>query len=158
MFGQPETTDTVIRQPVSSPVTTQAPGGQPVVFSPVVSSYVVSSPVVSSHVVSSPVRQLPVTQQPGHAAAAAAPVAAAGTYIYTNELAGLQPPKFDWSSSDMPQQFKRFLRYCQLMLNTPTYARRSGAEQINFILLWLGPQGVEIYDNWTLTPEEQASP
>ena len=74
-------------------------------------------------------------------------------------LAGVKAPEFDWHSDDLPGAFKKFKRYCQLMLSTPTYASRSPKERVNYILLWLGPQGVEIFDSWThLTPVQLDDP
>ena len=75
--------------------------------------------------------------------------------IVFNDLAGVRPPSFSWSDDDLASSFKKFCRYCELMLSTPTYSNRSDAEKVNYILLWLGPQGVEIYDSWTHLSEEQ---
>ena len=73
--------------------------------------------------------------------------------VVFNDLAGVKTPEFDWHSNDLPGAFKKFKRYCQLILSTPTYVSRSPKERVNYILLWLGPQGVEIFDIWThLTP------
>ena len=79
--------------------------------------------------------------------------------VVFNDLAGVKAPEFDWHSDDLPGAFKKFKRYCQLMLSTPTYASRSPKERVNYILLWLGPQGVEIFDSWThLTPVQLDDP
>ena len=42
--------------------------------------------------------------------------------VVFNDLAGVKAPEFDWHSDDLPGTFKKFKRYCQLMLSTPTYA------------------------------------
>ena len=78
--------------------------------------------------------------------------------VIFNDIADLKAPEFDWHSDDLPGH-PRNSRYCQLMLSTPTYASRSPMERVNYILLWLGPQGVEIFDSWThVTPEQLNDP
>ena len=72
-----------------------------------------------------------------------------------NDLAGIKPPTFSWDDEDLGNSFKKFRRYCDLMLSTPTYANRPKAEKVNYILLWLGPQGLEIYDSWTNLSDQQ---
>ena len=77
---------------------------------------------------------------------------------YVNSLVGVKPPIFDWDSTDLPQVFKKFRRYCEILLKTPSYATQEGKELVNYILLWMGPQGVEIFDNWTLSEADKANP
>ena len=80
------------------------------------------------------------------------------TVIYANDLSGIKPPNFDWEAPDLAQQFRKFKRYCELLLSTPGYAHRANSDLVNYILLWLGPQGVEIFDNLTLTDEQRKTP
>ncbi|XP_068240314.1 uncharacterized protein [Palaemon carinicauda] len=81
------------------------------------------------------------------------------TYVFTNDLMGIKPPSFDWQCSNLPHSFKTFRRYCELILATPNYTCKQGPEIVNYILLWMGPQAVEIFDNWTrLTDEQRSSP
>ena len=45
------------------------------------------------------------------------------------------------------------------MLSTPTYASKSDKEVANYILLWMGPQAVEVFDNWShLSGQQKESP
>ena len=45
------------------------------------------------------------------------------------------------------------------MLSTPTYASKSDKEVVNYILLWMGPQAVEVFDNWShLSDQQKESP
>ena len=69
-----------------------------------------------------------------------------------------QPPTIDWDSPDVNQSFKRFKRYAELILKTPAFATKSDADKANFILIWLGPSGVEIFDNLTMTDADRAKP
>ena len=81
------------------------------------------------------------------------------TIVYANDLQGIQPPRFDWDSSELVQQFHSFRRYCELLLSTPTYANRPPEAIVNHILLWLGPKAIEIYDNWShLTDDQKKNP
>ena len=78
------------------------------------------------------------------------------TYVHTgNDLLGVKPPTFDWEAPDLSKQFKTFKRYCELMLGTPTYANKSKADIVSYILLWLGPEAVEIFDNMKFDDETQ---
>ena len=79
--------------------------------------------------------------------------------IVNNDLAGVKPPSFVWDSSDLPQAFKKFRRYCEIFLSTPTYSSKKPEEIVNFILLWMGPRGVEIFDNLkNLTEADKRTP
>ena len=81
------------------------------------------------------------------------------TMIFANDLQGIKPPSFNWDSSDLSNHFNTFKRYCQLMLSTPTYASKSDKEVVNYILLWMGPQAVEVFDNWShLSDQQKESP
>lgn len=81
------------------------------------------------------------------------------TIVYANDLQGIQPPTFDWNSSELVQQFRSFRRYCELLLTTPTYANKPPESVVNYMLLWLGPKAVEIYDNWShLTDVQKKDP
>ena len=79
-------------------------------------------------------------------------------HYVANDLAGVKPPSFDWDSSNLAQTFKAFKRYCEIVLATPMYANRTNKEVVNYILLWMGPKGVEIFDNWKITEEEKDNP
>ena len=76
----------------------------------------------------------------------------------TNELIGVKPPSFSWDEPDLPHAFKRFKRYCEILLKTSTYAEKPGDQLVNYILLWLGPQGLEIFDSWTMSDEDRKTP
>ena len=80
------------------------------------------------------------------------------TNIY-NDLIGIKPPNFNWEAVDLPKEFRSFRRYCELMLSTPTYATKSDKSIVNYILLWMGPQAVEIFDNLpNLTQSQKENP
>ena len=106
----------------------------------------------------------PVTSTPPTTAVAASTSSSTTTttatpmYYVANDLAGVKPPSFDWDSSNLAQTFKAFKRYCEIVLATPMYGNRTNKEVVNCILLWMGPKGVEIFDNWKITEEEKGNP
>lgn len=85
-------------------------------------------------------------------------VAQPSTVVLQSDLAGIQPPSFDWNAPDLPHAFRSFKRYCEIILKTPIYANKKPEDIVNYILLWLGPKGVEIFDNLTLSEAEQKLP
>ncbi|ELU18345.1 hypothetical protein CAPTEDRAFT_205697 [Capitella teleta] len=68
------------------------------------------------------------------------------------------PPVIEWDGQDVPQSFKRFKRYTEIILKTPSFADKGAKDRANYILLWLGPKGVEIFDNMTLTAAQREDP
>jgi len=58
------------------------------------------------------------------------------------DVSGIKPPSFNWDSQDLPQEYKSFRRYCELLLSTPGYRSRTGPETVSYLLLWMGPQAV----------------
>lgn len=101
--------------------------------------------------------EAPAVQQPQGAEQNVRPLGP--QYVYANDMSGIKPPSFQWDADDLPQQFRSFRRYCELLLSTPTYRDRTGGEIVSYILLWMGPQAVEIFDNWThLTQIQKQTP
>jgi hypothetical protein len=72
--------------------------------------------------------------------------------IYSSDLNTVKPP--NWESNDSVQEFRKFRRYCEIILSTPLYTSRTGSQIVTDILLWLGPQGVEIFDNMSNLSEK----
>ena len=75
--------------------------------------------------------------------------------IYSKDLLGVKPQTFDWDSDNLPQTFRSFKRYCELLFSTPTYVQKKGKGIVNYILLWMGPAALELFDNWSHLSEEQ---
>ena len=81
--------------------------------------------------------------------------AATSQYITSNDLISVKISTFSWDEFDLSQAFRKYWRYCEILLATPTYSQKSRNEQVSYILLWLGPQGVEIFHSWTLSESDQ---
>ena len=70
------------------------------------------------------------------------------------EFSGLPIPTMDWHSPDAPQAFKKFKARCQLYFNGPL-KDKSEEEQVNYLLIWSGDDGIELVSTWSLSDEEK---
>ena len=70
------------------------------------------------------------------------------------ELAGLPTPRMDWSSTDAPQALKKFKNLCQLYFSGPL-KDKSEEEQVSYLLIWSGEEGIELVSTWTLTADDK---
>ena len=70
------------------------------------------------------------------------------------ELADLPVPKMDWHSSNAPQAFKKFKALCKLYF-TGSFEGKSEAEQISYLLIWSGEEGIKLISTWSLSAEEK---
>ena len=70
------------------------------------------------------------------------------------ELAGLPIPSMDWHSPDAPQAFKKFKARCELYFSGPL-KEKSEEEQVSYLLIWSGDDGIELVSTWALTATEK---
>ena len=70
------------------------------------------------------------------------------------ELTGLPTPHMDWSSTDAPQALKNFKNLCKLYFSGPL-KDKSEEEQVSYLLIWSGEEGIELVSMWTLTAEDK---
>ena len=63
-------------------------------------------------------------------------------------------PNFDWHSPDAPQAFKKFKAWCELYFSGPL-KEKSEEEQISYLLIWSGDDGIELVSTWALSSEEK---
>ena len=70
------------------------------------------------------------------------------------ELAGLPIPTMDWHSPDAPQALKKFKARCKLYFSGPL-KEKSVEEQINYLLIWSGDDGIELVSTWALSAAEK---
>ena len=66
------------------------------------------------------------------------------------KLAGLPIPTMDWHSPDAPQAFKKFKARCELYFSGPL-KEKSEEEQISYLLIWSGDDGIELVSTWNLS-------
>ena len=60
----------------------------------------------------------------------------------------------DWDAKDLPLAFKSFKEHCNLMFGG-LLKSKSEEEKCNYVILWAGEKGRNIYSTWTLTNEER---
>ena len=73
------------------------------------------------------------------------------------EMTGITPPSMNWSSSDLPTAFKEFKQYCELIFTGPL-AAKTNAQKLTYILLWVGQEGLKMYNTWDLSVEDKKKP
>ena len=70
------------------------------------------------------------------------------------ELTGITPPSLDWRSSDLPTAFSNFKQYVDLIFKGP-FAEKGDTDKVTYLLLWLGQEGITIYNSWEVTEAEK---
>ena len=69
-------------------------------------------------------------------------------------LAGIEPPRMDWSAAELPVEFANFRQYCDLIFGGPL-ADIAEPEKFTYVLLWVAKERLRINNNtWELTPTE----
>ncbi|PIK48224.1 hypothetical protein BSL78_14910 [Apostichopus japonicus] len=59
--------------------------------------------------------------------------------------------------NDLPNAFHNFEQYCKLIFSGPLL-KKTGPEKVTFLLLWLGQEGITIFNSWELTDQDKAAP
>jgi uncharacterized protein YyaL (SSP411 family) len=72
------------------------------------------------------------------------------------DLSGVTTPHMDWHTNDLPTAFNNFCQYVELVFKGP-FAKKEATEKVTYLLLWLGQEGITIYNSWSteLTEEEK---
>ena len=60
----------------------------------------------------------------------------------------------NWQAVDLPTEFRSFRQYCELIFRGPFAAKGQG-ERVTYILLWVGQEGLRMYNTWELTEAEK---
>ena len=64
------------------------------------------------------------------------------------------PPQMNWDAPDPITAFARFKQKCQLMFSS-VLKDADDEEKVSYVLLWSGEKGLDIYNSWTFTKEEE---
>ena len=60
-----------------------------------------------------------------------------------------------WEVPDLPNAFRSFRKYCNLIFEGP-YSAKSEREKVTFLSLWIGRHGIDLYNSWTWnSPEDK---
>ena len=62
-------------------------------------------------------------------------------------------PQMDWDAPDPITAFARFKQKCQLMFSS-VLKGTDDEEKVSYILLWSAEKGLDIYNSWAFTKEE----
>lgn len=62
-------------------------------------------------------------------------------------------PQMNWDAPDPITAFARFKQKCQLMFSS-VLKDADDEEKVSYILLWSGEKGLDLYNSWTFTKEE----
>ena len=57
-------------------------------------------------------------------------------------------PQMDWENNDSILAISKFRQKCELIFKS-ILKEADGEEQVSYILLWVGEQGIDIYNSWT---------
>ena len=60
---------------------------------------------------------------------------------------GFATPPLNLASESLPNAFRSFRRYCELVFTVP-YAKLSEKEKVTYVLLWIGRYGLDVYNAW----------
>ena len=71
-----------------------------------------------------------------------------------SELSGIEPPRMNWLATDLPTEFRSFRQYCELIFSGP-FAEKGQSERVTYILLWVGQEGLRMYNTWDLNETEK---
>ena len=66
---------------------------------------------------------------------------------------GFATPSLNWEIPDLPNAFRSFRQYCNLIFAGPYSAKRE-REKVTFLLLWTGRHGIDLHNSWTWNSQE----
>ena len=64
-------------------------------------------------------------------------------------------PRMNWSSADIAGTFSLFKQKCQILFAVKEIKREN---TVNYILMYIGDEGLRIYNSWTLSENDKADP
>ena len=62
-------------------------------------------------------------------------------------------PKMDWSSGNLPGTWRSFKQHCKFTFGGPLKGKTE-EQQCNYLMIWVGNKGRDIYNTWTLEEDE----
>ena len=69
------------------------------------------------------------------------------------ELSRIEPPRMNWLAADLLTEFASFRQYCELIFRGP-FADRAESVRVTYILLWVGQEGLRMYNTWDLSDSD----
>ena len=74
-----------------------------------------------------------------------------------SSLLGVEVPHFDWSAKDLYQEWIDFEQYIRLIFRGP-FGDKTNVENVNYLLLWLGKRGIQLFESWKLSKADSKDP
>ena len=68
-------------------------------------------------------------------------------------MANATNPTIDWKSTTLNEDWKKFQQHAELMFNGPL-KKTTKEERAAYVLIWVGAEGRDIFNSWTITPEQ----
>ena len=68
-------------------------------------------------------------------------------------MANATNPSINWKSTALNEEWKKFQQHCELMFNGPL-RKTSKEERAAYVLIWVGSEGRDIFNSWTITAEQ----
>ena len=70
------------------------------------------------------------------------------------ELRGIPLTNIDWSSSNLPEAWKKFEQHVNLIF-TGALKEKTEEEKVSYLRLWVGDKGRDIYNTFPAFSEEE---
>ena len=68
-------------------------------------------------------------------------------------MANVTNPTLNWKATSLNEEWKKFQQHCELMFAGPL-KKATKEERAAYVLIWVGSEGREIYNSWTITAEQ----
>ena len=71
-----------------------------------------------------------------------------------NNLTGLPISSMNWKSTNLPEEFRKFKRSVEYIFKG-ALKNESDEVKIQYLLMWVGPDGADIRDGWSLSATDE---
>ena len=71
-------------------------------------------------------------------------------WVIMTDLTSVLIPAINWQSGNIPEVLRKFKRTCEYIFNGPL-ATKDEAVKVQYLMLWVGEDGRDIRDGWTLS-------
>ena len=68
-------------------------------------------------------------------------------------MANVTNPTLNWKATCLNEEWKKFQQHCELMFAGPL-KKATKEERAAYVLIWVGSEGREIYNSWTITADQ----
>ena len=68
-------------------------------------------------------------------------------------MANVTNPTLNWKATCLNEEWKKFQQHCELMFAGPL-KKATKEERAAYVLIWVGSEGREIYNSWTINAEQ----